>query len=292
MNTKQQFGSKWTEEKLEKVRKYLSAYTTIMSKQPFSFAYIDAFAGTGYRTLKKQEGQGELMFPEFVDQDSQQFLDGSARIALQIRPKFNKYFFIEKNESRFEELRKLKDEFPEVKDDIILINADSNTYIQDLCRNYSWKKHRAVLFLDPFGMQVQWQTIEAIAKTQAIDLWILFPLGVAVNRLLKRDGQIDQAWRHRLNEMFGTKDWYDAFYEEKITMDLFGEQKTTQKIGNLDMIGHYFVKRLKTIFAGVADNPLPLYNSRGNPLYLLSFAASNPKGAKTAIKIAQDILKR
>lgn len=292
MDTKQQFGSKWTEEKLEKVRKYLSAYTTIMSKQPFHFAYIDAFAGTGYRTLKKQDDQGELMFPEFAEQESQQFLDGSARIALQIRPKFNKYFFIEKNESRFAELRKLKDEFPATKDDIVLVNADSNTYIQDLCQNYTWKNHRAVLFLDPFGMQVQWQTIKAIAETQAIDLWILFPLGVAVNRLLKKDGQIDQAWRHRLNEIFGTEDWYDAFYEESTTTDLFGEQVITRKTGNFDSISRYFVKRLKTIFAGVAANPLPLYNSRSNPLYLLLFAAGNPKGAKTAIKIAQDILKR
>ena len=41
---KRQFGGDWTEEKLERVRKYLSAYTTIMSKQPFCFAYIDAFA--------------------------------------------------------------------------------------------------------------------------------------------------------------------------------------------------------------------------------------------------------
>lgn len=31
---------------------------------------------------------------------------------------------------------------------------------------------------------------------------------------------------------------------------------------------------------------------RNNPLYLLCFASANPKGAKTAIKIAQDILKR
>jgi hypothetical protein len=33
-------------------------------------------------------------------------------------------------------------------------------------------------------------------------------------------------------------------------------------------------------------------NSKNNPLYLLCFASGNPMGAKTAIKIAQDILKR
>jgi three-Cys-motif partner protein len=48
----QSFGGEWTSEKLVRVRKYLGAYATIMRKQHFRFAYIDAFAGTGYRTLR------------------------------------------------------------------------------------------------------------------------------------------------------------------------------------------------------------------------------------------------
>jgi len=65
-----------------------------------------------------------------------------------------------------------------------------------------------------------------------------------------------------------------------------------QKVASTEAISRYFVDRMRKIFAGVADNPLPLYNSRMNPLYLLCFAAANQKGAKTAIKIAQDILAR
>jgi len=57
-------------------------------------------------------------------------------------------------------------------------------------------------------------------------------------------------------------------------------------------ISKFVVKRLKSIFAGVDENPLLLRNSKNNPLYLLCFASGNPRGAKTAIKIAQDILKR
>ncbi len=41
-----------------------------------------------------------------------------------------------------------------------------------------------MVFLDPYGMQVEWSTIEALAATKAIDLWYLFPLGVGVARLL------------------------------------------------------------------------------------------------------------
>lgn len=291
MQQRQLFGGDWTEEKLERVRKYLVAYATIMSKQRFKFAYSDAFAGTGYRTLEQDGSTNELMFPELVDQESQKFLIGSARIALHSRPRFNKYIFIEKDAGRFAELNKLREEFPDVAEDIILVNADCNVYLQDLCLNHVWKRNRAVLFLDPFGMQVEWKTIEAIAQTKAVDLWLLFPLGVAVNRLLRRDGNINEVLRQRLDELFGTTEWFDAFYETKVVRSLFGEETRLEKIVNLDRIGKYFVTRLQTIFARVAENPLPLYNSRNNPLYLLCFAAGNPKGAPTAVKIADDILK-
>lgn len=163
--------------------------------------------------------------------------------------------------------------------------------IQNLCLNRNWTKNRAVLFLDPFGMQVTWDTIAAIANTRAIDLWILLPLS-AVNRLLKRNGEINPAWRETLNEMFGASDWYNVFYSTRKEMDLLGERTTTVRVATFDLIGEYFVQRLKTIFAGVSDNPLALFNSNNSPLYLLCFAAANPKGSKTAIKIAQDILKR
>ena len=293
MQQKQLFGGDWTEEKLQRVQKYLAAYTTILSKQPFRFAYIDAFAGTGYRTFKQDDKMGELMFPELVDQDSQRFLSGSARIALQVQPRFTKYIFIEKDERRFKELEKLKVEFPQVSNDIILINTDCNVYLQDICaKKHFWLKNRAVLFLDPFGMQVQWRTIEAIAETKAIDLWLLFPLGVAVNRLLRRDGNIDDTLRRRLDELFGTTNWFDAFYQTQIRPGLFGQESRIEKVANLEQIGLYFADRLRTIFARVADNPLPLYNSRNNPLYLLCFAAGNPKGAPTAVKIAEHILRR
>lgn len=59
----------------------------------------------------------------------------------------------------------------------------------------------------------------------------------------------------------------------------------------MDTIGAYFNRRLATVFAGVAPNPYTLRHSKG-PLYLLCFAAANPKAAATAIKIADHILSR
>ena len=289
---KQQFGGDWTAEKLERVRKYLVAYATIMRNQKFRFAYIDAFAGTGYNTPRAKKEEGASLFPELADEDAAGFLDGSARIALKVEPRFTKYIFIEKDPKRFDELGKLKDEFSELASDIVLINADANAYLRDLCENRKWSRSRAVLFLDPFGMQVTWDTMKAIARTKAIDLWILFPLGIGVNRLLRRDSKIPEAWQRRLDDFFGTPDWRNAFYETTTEEGLFGKEAKTEKVANFDSIGRFFVERLKSVFPGVAKKPLALHNTANTPLYLLCFAAGNERGAKIAVRIADDILKR
>ena len=293
MNTRgHRFGGDWTEQKLECVRKYLHAYTTIMSKQPFHYAYIDAFAGTGYRDMENDEDTDELMFPDLVSPEVVSFHDGSARHALEVEPPFMKYIFIEKDATRYaelEELRKeflLKDRFSE--DMIECLRKDANGYLKDLCRK-SWKSHRALVFLDPYGMQVDWETIESIAQTQAIDLWILFPLGT-VNRLLKRNGEIRPSLRERLDLFFGEPDWYEVFYQLAEQGSFFDEEQW-QKAGNIfATIEQYFIERLQGIFKDVAANPLPLRNSKNVPLYLLCFAAGNPRGGPIAVKIAQDIL--
>jgi three-Cys-motif partner protein len=291
--TVQRFGGDWTAEKLIRVRKYLAAYMQIMKDRPYETVYIDAFAGTGYIAMEpKGDAQEQSLFTGFEEPESQRFLEGSARIALQIEPRFGKYIFIEKSPCRFAELEKLKAEFPQFGGDIVLENREANEYLLGLCQRCDWGRTRAVLFLDPFGMAVDWKTVEAVARTQAIDLWYLFPLGVAVNRLLKRDGQIKEPLSRRLDQIFGSHDWYDAFYQVKAEANLFGDSVCTGKVADFDGIGDYFVERLRGVFkGGVAERPLPLYSKCNIPLYLLCFAAGNPH-ARSATKIARHILRR
>jgi len=59
----------------------------------------------------------------------------------------------------------------------------------------------------------------------------------------------------------------------------------------METVGQYFNERLKTVFAGVVEAPGILRNSANNPLYLLCFAAGNPRGARIAVKIAEHLLK-
>ncbi len=285
------FGGDWTSRKLNILTRYLAAYTTALKDQPFRKAYIDAFAGTGYRTRRDEQSSSRgPLFPDLAEPAPQALLDGSARMALQVTPRFDRYIFIESNPDRCAQLETLKDEFPDLADDIKIHPADANVEIQKLCR-MNWKSRRAVLFLDPYGMQVEWPTIAAVASTRAIDMWLLFPLGIGVNRLLTKSGEISASWRHRLDTLLGTTDWYDEFYTIETRPTLFGtdEQRVTKAA--TETIGRYFNQRLKSIFAGVSENPAVLRNSKNCPLYLLCFAAGNAKGAPIAIRIADNLLK-
>ena len=290
----QQFGGSWTEQKLQRLREYLIAYHNALKNQPFKLYYIDAFAGTGYNTPKAASDYQSPLFDDLAAKDTRQFLDGSARIALQIPRSFDQYIFIEQQTERFAELSKLKTDFPALASRIQPVNEEANAYLVSLCKSCDWirENRRAVVFLDPFGMQVTWTTIQAIAETKAIDLWLLFPLGIGVMRMLPNHGQISPGWRKRLDAMFGEQNWYEAFYEKREAQDLFGStSETAIKKADYSSISRYFVKRLKTIFPHVAENPLPLVNSSNCPLYLFCFAAGNPKGGSIAKRIAEHILK-
>jgi len=292
MATKQQFGGNWTEKKLKKVGDYLSAYSTIMRKKSFKFAYIDAFAGTGYRMNQSNSSEGQdIIFDKSELKEIEQYSNGSARIALNIDPEFDKYIFLDKSRGNITELKKLIEEFPKKEKKIELNCTDANCWLIDRCNNFKWQNSRAVLFLDPYGMQVEWETIKAIANTEAIDLWYLFPLGVGINRLLKKDiDKIPRSWEKKLEMILGTDQWKKRFYKEINAITLFGESKYFIKDVDFNQMKDFILERLNTIFCGVAENPLLLCNSKNNPLYLLCFASGNPKGSKIAVNIAEDIM--
>ncbi len=287
------FGGDWTTRKLDVLAGYLRSYTTALKNRSFQKLYVDAFAGTGYRDARREDAAKSSqnpLFPELAEPEPQSLLDGSARIALRTEPPFDGYVFIERSAERCAHLEGLKTEFPDLATRIDIRPGDANTEIQDLCSR-DWSSRRAVLFLDPYGMQVEWTTIEAIAQTQAIDLWLLFPLGIGVNRLLTKSGDIPGPWRHRLDLLLGTTEWYEEFYKVEITPTLFGDDQERVVKATTETIGRYFNERLKGVFAGVAAEPGVLRNSRNNPLYLLCFAVGNARGREIALRIANHLLK-
>jgi len=285
----QLFGGDWTEQKLKALGSYLAAYTTVLKKQPFHKAYIDAFAGTGYR---EESSEIVELFAELLDEEPTRYREGSATIALKNKPPFDSFAFIEASTKRVAELNLLKEKFPEYRDRIAVHKGDANELLCKWCGEGDWRNTRAVVFLDPFGMQVDWTTIEQIALTRAIDLWILFPIFGVVRMLRDKPDIIPLSWAARLDKVFGCHDWIDSFYKTVETPNMFGSiDQAVTKVATAESIGTFYLQRLGDLFHGqVAENPLVLRNSVNSPLYQLFFAAGNPRGAGPALRIADHIL--
>lgn len=284
------FGGDWTDRKLEVVSKYLAAYNTALSKTRFERVYIDAFAGTPYRAAKSLVPElAAPLFAELDEGEPLQLKEGSARLALKSEPRFNKYVFIERSPARCKSLESLRVDFSDRARDITIERAEANEAIRRLC-SQDWTNRRAVLFLDPYGMQVEWKTIKAIAETGAIDLWLLVPVGIALQRLLTRTGEMPDGWRERINTFLGDHSWYDEMYRPTKQASLFDDHEPVRARVDVESIGRVVLERLRRVFVGVADPAGELRNSKGTPLYMLCFACSNARGTRIALNIANHLI--
>ncbi|NLH79080.1 MAG: three-Cys-motif partner protein TcmP [Acidobacteria bacterium] len=295
------YGGDWTERKLEALRKYLEAYMTIFTKNQWAkryhTIYFDAFAGCGYRSKKKRKApekkaSSECLFLDGIElAEADEFRKGSPAVALSIPNPFGSYVFNDISPSAIRGLEELRSQFPLLADRITLMSSEANRSVIDFCASTDWKKNRAVLFLDPFGMQVEWATLEKVAITEAIDLWLLFPLGQSVVRMLTKDEAPPDDWATCLTKLFGTDEWRTTFYSRESDQgDLFDTSGPERRCCSLQDIERYFIGRLKSIFKGVVEKPMYLRNSKEVPLFLLCFAAGNERGSMTAIKMASDIM--
>ena len=148
---------------------------------------------------------------------------------------------------------------------------------------------RAVMFLDPFGMQVSWSSIELIAASQKIDLWYLAPTGMAYNRLMQWKGEIPELRRKRLDESLGGRGWESAMYESG--RDLLGNNELHRVQGHEGVIAYFEGQWRKLFGAGALPHGLRLHRG-GHLPYLLCFACSNSnvRARKPALAIAKHLV--
>jgi three-Cys-motif partner protein len=207
-----EFGGLSTDLKLSIVEKYLRAYTTALRGKFQNLWYIDAFAGTGYRTVKHAAVENSVFGddrPEWVEQRR-----GSAVIALQTTPAFDRLIFIEKKPAHCAAIEKLMSEYP--NRDITLDKNDANISIQKNVAWDGWNSTRAVMFLDPYGLSVDWETLVAIANTKAIDVWYLVSLAGLFRQAAHDPEKLDDAKRAALTRMLGTDEWVRSWYPETL----------------------------------------------------------------------------
>lgn len=276
--TDHRFGGEWTATKLALLREYLHTYSTALKSQPFNLRYIDAFAGAG----------------DYVGRDGNSS-PGSARIALEVEG-FSHYTFIERRTSYYRRLEVLKAE--NESKSIRLSLGDANDHLAELCAKVDWKSSRGVLFLDPYGMQVSWQTLQCIRRTGAIDVWYLVPLNGLLRQMTRdpkrRDASKDQA----LDRLLGTPTWRTELYAPSPQIDLWG-QESERREEDPNVVIDWLTKRLESEFPLVLDPVVLRRGHGGNPhagprLFALYFMISNPvpKARGLARNLAKGVIDR
>jgi len=293
------WGGAWTEEKLDAFEKYVKAYLTIMKKyateNDWKLFYFDAFAGSGSReAIPEDVGDIEATLfgdEEIVEIAEQTSYKGAAERVLGINVdgfSFDYYYFVDKDEKSLQALEgKLKGKFPNKTNCIAFKPGDANERILELV-NYA-KNHpkcAALVLLDPFGMQLSWETIRVLKEIKHIDLWILVPSGVIINRLLTRSGKI--LCPERMEKSFGIPidEIQNYFYEQVTEYSLFGEITRQQKRDNtIHRIAQLYLDLLGKEFAHAIQEPLVLRNSTNCPIFHFVFASHNEIGVKIASEI-------
>jgi three-Cys-motif partner protein len=287
----QHFGGGHTELKLDVVAGYLAAYARALKDKGFRLSYLDAFAGSGWRAVgSAMDGQGSLV-PE------PEAAAGSALRVLRNAERLNRYVFGDANEDNIASLRtaiaEAKSIDPSLPEPEVHCCDANDLVARECARLRRSSTDRTVMFLDPFGMQVQWATLEQIAATQKVDLWLLVPTGQALIRLLARHGKISSGWERALGDFLGGADWRDRFYAQP-SQDLFGTLRQERQ-ATLQDVSRFVVERLKATF-GPGTHPTGLslaHGGSGAEAYLLAFACANPNPAayNLALKFANHMIR-
>jgi three-Cys-motif partner protein len=209
-------------------------------------------------------------------------MQGSAQRALEVTPRFDHAVFVEKKDEHCEELRKLKALYP--TRDIQIVPGDANQVLCDLVRKEPWcrkvsSRHRGVVFLDPYSLQVDWETLRALAATRVLDVWYLFPIRDTIRQLAHniegigpKEAMLDRVLGAEWRELYGIapdhqpRDLFDVPVEPEL-----------KRMVSVQQFEQWLKRRLEN-HAGFAfvGEPLQIMTSRSRQAFSLFCAVSNP----------------
>ena len=202
--------------------------------------------------------------------------------ALNVKPRFDKYWFVDLSPLRVENLEKIQNEFPDRN--IEILQGDANQILKNDIIPVLTRQERGIIILDPYGLQIDWSTVEEIAKARLFDVFINFSLMGVIRNLPSRDFP-DGSQLELMERVMGSSDWVNELYT--FQKDLFGGIKIQRGKLSPEWIGCFYRYKLQNLFSYVSDLVI-MKNSKNSPIYALVLASHN----STAIKITNDILKK
>lgn len=242
----------WGETKYKLVGGYCEIFTTGMKNKWGKLVYIDLFAGAGYARIN----------------GTNKILKSSALIALSVSHKFDKYILCEEDEDKLNALKaRVQREFPTA--DVEYVLGDSNKNIDKIISLVpKHSKESTVLrfcFVDPFSLNLHFETIEKLSKTGKIDFLILLALLMDANRNFIY--YIEENSKKIENFIKNSK-WREPFQRADISPADFIKFLSDQYDKNMKSLG----------YVEPIDKHRVKINDKNIPLYYLAFYSKDPRG--------------
>jgi three-Cys-motif partner protein len=164
--------------------------------------------------------------------------------------------------------------------------GDANALLPPIMRRMRHDQYRrALCFLDPYKILLDWNVLVEAARMKTIETFIHFPTGDIQRNVLRHDqSTVDPTDIARMNLMWGEDSWRKAAFVNE--PDLFGDREVKAPI---DSLLSAFADRLRKV-AGFAhvSKPLPMRNKTNAIIYHLIFATRNATGLRIANHILKD----
>ena len=155
-------SGKYVLDKLDAIRKYIWAYSFIISKQ---FYYLETHAGPGLCKIRK----------------TTKIVCGTPILALSNYPYFTKYRFIEYDITCYNSLNNLIEKYFK-SHDARVIRGDCNKVITNVLSDFEHNLP-TLCVIDPEGTEIYWETLESLSNYRT-DLILLFPYDMAIKRCI------------------------------------------------------------------------------------------------------------
>jgi len=247
----------WSEVKLSILDEYARPYNVILRAKKLHPVYIDAFAGAGHH----------------VSKDRREVIKGSPVRALEVDPPFELLHFVDMDEARTLELRRLSQGHANVKVHL----GDANEILpHDVFPEVRWDQfRRGLCILDPYGLDLDWSVIKAAGALKTLEIFLNFPVMDINRNVLWHDHEkVDPVQRERMTRFWGDESWHSAAYSR--AGNLFGYP---EKLTNEDVAAAFRERLNKVAGFKYVPDPIPMRNSNGAIVYYLFFAAQQPVAA-------------
>lgn len=259
----------WTYNKLYYLNAYIDRFIVSMRDKNWrAIHYIDLFAGPGKNRLP----DGRIIL-------------GSPLLALSQKRPFDRYFFSDIQPANVDILKKRCAEYANKYLKISFQVGDANEVVDQVVDIISqidkpvidkWSSLN-LAFLDPEGLELQWETVEKLACRRT-DMIIYYPQ-MGITR--EAPQEIEQSSPSRIDLFFGDTRWRQIYQQHRKGKESFLHRTL------LD----YYKSKLGT-FGYQVDDPLPeplFTNSKDAPLYRLLFVCKNPLGNKFWADITKNL---